>query len=250
MKNVFSVKIGIILFLVSSIAIAQQEYTNFDSDLEASALIIKYPENNSCIGSIEISIIGGFAPYTYSIDGGETFTESNISEDLCIQKYFIHVRDSEGKLGITFVNLSPPEPVSDPFTVEEKEAIRTRLVSDLQIEKSNYQEGSIQHRKVDWKLFKLGESINTSLSLASVTETSITYDISVLVPSSASSSQYDSELQRIKETFNDLNLDLVVDYGTWIVSATMNKTVDQASLNNLINYLGFETFSVVDNTSN
>jgi len=47
-------------------------------------------------GSIVISTCGGLAPYQYSIDGGSTFTTSNIFNNLAPQTYNVVVKDSLG----------------------------------------------------------------------------------------------------------------------------------------------------------
>ena len=45
---------------------------------------------------VEIDVVGGTAPYTYSIDGGQTFTNDNIFADLEVGDYEVIVEDGNG----------------------------------------------------------------------------------------------------------------------------------------------------------
>jgi large repetitive protein len=47
-------------------------------------------------GGITISAVGGTAPYTYSIDNGQTFSSANVFSQLRNGNYTVVVRDSAG----------------------------------------------------------------------------------------------------------------------------------------------------------
>lgn len=52
-----------------------------------------------CDGQVNITASGGTAPYTYSIDAGETFQSSNIFTGLCNENYSVIIKDSLGREG-------------------------------------------------------------------------------------------------------------------------------------------------------
>lgn len=72
--------------------------------------------NALCDGQIQINAAGGTAPYDYSHDNGLTFTPSNPITNLCAGNVDIVVRDSEGCLVNSTVNITQPAPLAATFT--------------------------------------------------------------------------------------------------------------------------------------
>ena len=61
-----------------------------------------------CDGSLILTPFGGTPPYSYSIDGGNTFAATTIYNDLCQGTYIVYVRDSSGFTYSETVTLSAP----------------------------------------------------------------------------------------------------------------------------------------------
>ncbi len=82
-----------------NIFFASEDVNSFcPGNLECSLIAdynIGYGFDNN-LGSVLITATGGVGPYTYSIDGGETFQEENLFEDLEPGEYNIVVLDSDG----------------------------------------------------------------------------------------------------------------------------------------------------------
>src|SRR5690606_4731399 len=71
-------------------------------------------------GQIVVSVTGGEAPYTYSINGG-TFQTSNTFGNLAAGSYEVRVRDANG------CELSEPHTITEPYTLSASAAV-TALV--------------------------------------------------------------------------------------------------------------------------
>lgn len=63
--------------------------------LTATAEIVNTTNQNTNDGSITVNATDGTQPYEYSIDGGNTFFDSNVFDNLPVGEYAIVVRDSE-----------------------------------------------------------------------------------------------------------------------------------------------------------
>jgi len=72
--------------------------------------------NALCNGQIQINPNGGTAPYDYSHDNGMTFTPSNPITNLCAGSVDLVVRDFNGCLVNSTVNITQPTPVTATFT--------------------------------------------------------------------------------------------------------------------------------------
>jgi hypothetical protein len=66
-----------------------------------------------CDGSITIQANGGTPPYEYSVNGGTTFQQTPIFQNLCGGNYSVYVKDSLGVTSNQQVNLTPsPSPTT------------------------------------------------------------------------------------------------------------------------------------------
>jgi len=72
-------------------------------------------------GKIDISASGGTAPWQYSIDGGVTFSDGHLFENLSAGDYDIAIRDANGCLlsGSTVTVTEPPQLVINKINVTE-----------------------------------------------------------------------------------------------------------------------------------
>jgi len=242
-KNYHQLMLLCMLFFSYSY-IAQQQYTNFDNELSVAALITQYPNGSNCTGAIEISCLDGTGPYLYSIDAGNSFDSSPIITGQCEGKLFVHVRDANGKLGLTFIDLTPPAAEVEPFTLAEKQAIKANIVQDLNTEKANYLEGSFEYRKVNWKLSRLGEELNVNIGLINSDGLTSTYEVPVLIPPIETEAQYESELVRLNEIFNSYNLNVTMNYSTWMMTLEINNSTNNEYLEEVIKHLGFYAFTI------
>ncbi|MGV3612073.1 MAG: gliding motility-associated C-terminal domain-containing protein [Fluviicola sp.] len=72
--------------------------------------------NGLCNGQIQITPSGGTAPYTYSHDNGLTFAPANPIINLCAGTVDLVVRDFNGCLTNSTVNITQPAPLAATFT--------------------------------------------------------------------------------------------------------------------------------------
>lgn len=75
------------------------------------SLIIQPSGCNSADGAFTLTGSGGTPPYTYSIDGGYTFTSNNVFSNLTQGTYEILIKDANGQLAAL-----PPDPVNKTLT--------------------------------------------------------------------------------------------------------------------------------------
>ena len=85
---------------------AQNENTLFSNVINLEVNYTTFPEVSTCTGEVEIVPLNGVSPYSYSIDAGKTFQKEAFFSGLCAKRYFVHVRDNNGELGIKQVNFS------------------------------------------------------------------------------------------------------------------------------------------------
>lgn len=62
-------------------------------------------KSGNCNGSVIISTTGGLSPYSYSINGGQTFQTSNIFNGLCSNTYNVIIKDSSNNTENLIVNI-------------------------------------------------------------------------------------------------------------------------------------------------
>ncbi len=75
--------------------------------------------NNSMDAIIEATVSGGLAPYEYSIDGGMTYQNSNVFENLGTGNYTITIRDDSGMvIQSNELQITAPDPLSLEATLE------------------------------------------------------------------------------------------------------------------------------------
>jgi len=77
-----------------------------------------------CDGTINIYTVNGYPPYTYSIDGGVTFKNFPIFNDLCYGLYSVVVNDVSGNTSSTSIELfQPPLPTQYSIYLNKNEKI-------------------------------------------------------------------------------------------------------------------------------
>jgi len=63
-------------------------------------------------GEVELSITGGLAPYSYSDDGGNTYQNSNVFDNLSIGTYTYLITDFNGCMSSAFAEIIQPSPIT------------------------------------------------------------------------------------------------------------------------------------------
>jgi len=197
------------MLIISCITSTYQAQSPQQTYLTIEAQIIKY-DNKDCKGSLEIFTHEGLMPFTYSIDGGKTFHENKVFENLCEGKYFIQAKDATGKLGLTFVQLIPNY-VPDLFSKEEQQAARESYIKDLLLTRERVLDQWNLLREVDFQLSKYGQRYPPIIIDQSSSESSLSYTFKVLKMNSYEKETmmmlYERQLYVFKEHLIELNYD-------------------------------------------
>jgi hypothetical protein len=207
MKNRYTLSKTLLLF--SCLTTTLQAQTTQETYLTIEAQVIKYA-NNDCKGSLEIFTHDGLMPFTYSIDGGKTFHEKKVFENLCEGKYFIQAKDATGKLGLTFVQLIPNY-VPELFSKEEQQAVRESYIKDLLLTRERVLDQWNLLREVDFQLSKYGQKYPPIITEQTSNETSLSYTFKVLKMNSYEKETmmmlYERQIYIFKEHLIELNYD-------------------------------------------
>jgi len=83
--------------------------------LEAEISITPLSSGNSTDGAILVTVTSGVSPFSYSIDGGETFQADNIFDGLAGGIYSVVVQDANGCIFEQDVLVAPPVSANDPL---------------------------------------------------------------------------------------------------------------------------------------
>jgi hypothetical protein len=138
-----------ICFLSPAISGVSQTF----KEIKIEAQVVKY-DNKDCKGSLEIFAIEGLSPFKFSIDGGKTFHDNKLFDNLCEGKYFIQVKDATGSLGITLVNLTS-NLIPEIFNDAEYEAIRQSNIKDFLALRERVMDNWELRREVEYKLSRI-----------------------------------------------------------------------------------------------
>lgn len=176
MKNKYFLSKTLLFF--SCLTTTSQAQTTATTYLSIEAQVIKH-DNKDCKGSLEIFTHDGLLPFTYSIDGGKTFHEKKVFENLCEGKYFIQAKDATGKLGLTLVHLTP-NPVPEIFNDAENEAIRQNSIKDFLLERERVMDNWLVRREIEYKLSRIGHRFSPIIVNQSVVEGNSSYTFKVL----------------------------------------------------------------------
>jgi hypothetical protein len=207
MKNsYFSIKkILLICFLTPVFS----GFTQTTKEIKIEAQVIKY-DNKDCKGSIEIFTSEGISPFKFSIDGGKTFHDHKVFENLCEGSYFIQVKDAQGSYGITLVNVTPNY-VPDIFNEAENEAIRQSNIKDLLTLRERLMDNWELRREVEYKLSRINHRFPPIIVNQSQTDGVSTYTYKVLKLNNFSKEimlmEYDRQLVGYKDYVSEISYD-------------------------------------------
>jgi hypothetical protein len=128
----------VLLCLTNLTIIAQSEFSNYADELTIEISYKAIPNSGTCTGAIEVLTLNGNAPYQYSVDAGENFQINKSFNGLCAKKYFVHVRDNDGKLGIALVNF-PVNEIPEITVVDTNSLVELFNQSTNLVEKRSIQ---------------------------------------------------------------------------------------------------------------
>ena len=226
--------------LTISESIAQNNYTNFENELELDLFVLS-ESSADCNGSVKIVPLTGESPYRYSIDGGLTFMETDEFNGLCAMKYFVHVRDVKGKLGLVLVNLS--ETFADASN--DNEVDNDNEIEEINNEMSNYSENSIAYRKMQWKLFKLNVPQIANVSVVSEINNESIYTVPVIFPDESQSSNFQMNVERVEDMFQNVSIDM--NYEIWEMKVKIQDPEVNNPLEEVLSFFGFNSFEIKNN---
>ena len=98
---------GIGTFGIQSISVAEGSCEDLGI---VSYKVYKNDPTCGCNGSIIFDVVQGYPPYQYSINGGNTYQESPIFNNLCYGDYVVKVLDYSGNTNVQPITLSEPPP--------------------------------------------------------------------------------------------------------------------------------------------
>lgn len=75
--------------------------------------------NGLCDGSFSLVATGGSAPFTYSVDGGLTFTATSTYSNLCAGLYYVQVKNSDNCVAIDSIVIASPSPITAQIIVQD-----------------------------------------------------------------------------------------------------------------------------------
>jgi phosphodiesterase/alkaline phosphatase D-like protein len=88
---------------------------SYQTNLKIEAVATNITCNGNSDGSITVSATGGVAPYTYSLTG-ENYQQSALFENLAPGKYYPVVKDNNGCIKQTIVNITEPPVFNTSYT--------------------------------------------------------------------------------------------------------------------------------------
>ncbi len=206
-------------------------------EIKIEAQIVKFA-NNDCKGSLEIFTIEGITPFKYSIDGGKTFHDNKIFENLCEGKYFIQVKDAAGSYGITLVNLTPNQN-PDIFNEAENEAIRQSTIKDFLLERDRVMDNWLVRREIEYKLSRIGHRFSPIITNKTESSNSISYTFKVIKMNAFSKETMLTEYERQLVGFKGYLIEIIYDDEAGTTTAVFNKETPLEILNNFFLSNGF-----------
>lgn len=218
----------------------QNNYTNYTPELNLDIVYKVMPNEVTCSGEVEIRHGQGKAPFLYSVDGGKTFSKSAIFSGLCAQRYFVHVRDAEGKLGLDLVNLEVASVDESANTIDKSSEIEA-LTNEL----TNHPLGSLQYRKVQWRLCKLNVPQTAQVFIESSTENKIIYQLPVIFPDESQEANFEMNIDRVESLFP--NIKIAMDYEKWKMNLQIENYQIDNSLEEVLSYFGFSAVEFKNN---
>ncbi len=197
------------IFLNTFFSFAQKS----EKYLNIQATIIRY-NNNDCKGAIEIVALEGNQPFEYSIDAGKTFLSNNVFENLCEGKYFIQVKDADGKLGLTLVDLisKSENHISFEAPILTEKEIEV-LLKEREINIDNWE----IRREIEYKISKYGYKYPVQIIEKESTNESISFKYKMLTSNRISIENTQMIFNRYKSNSNS-NLkikDIIFDDVKW-----------------------------------
>lgn len=225
------------IFQTTFISFAQKSETY----LNIQATTIKY-NNNDCKGAIEIIALEGVEPFEYSIDAGKTFLTSNVFENLCEGKYFIQVKDATSKLGLTMVELiTPVKEIT--FTEEEQEIIKQNRINELLAQREEVIDVWEKRRFVEYELSKL-QVVYSPIILSDIKKDDGVREISfkMLVPENVTIDKTEQFIDRIKYSYSDFILDILIDGNEWVAKVNLHSNINDEVLNDIFQRFSFSGF--------
>jgi hypothetical protein len=228
----------LLLIVTNSSIIAQKEYFNFDDELTTEISYKIMPTSGMCNGEIEVLSLNGSAPFEYSIDAGINFQASPIFNGLCEKKYYLHIRDKDGKLGLALVNLTAAIDSYESVNLDKE-----HQVEDLKKELSTHAENSLEHRKIQWRLYKLNVPQTAYLTLISRKDNVSSYTLPVIFPDESQQSNFEANVQRVLSVSELKGIEM--NYTDWIMTIRVDD--NENNLDEILRLFGFSSFELIKN---
>lgn len=240
MKNKYFLSKTLLLF--SCLTTTLQAQTTQETYLTIEAQVIKYA-NKDCKGSLEIFTHDGLMPFTYSIDGGKTFHEKKVFENLCEGKYFIQAKDATGKLGLTLIDLTP-NPYNNNFNEAEQEAIRLNTINDLLNQRESVMDNWEKRRVIEYQLSRLGITYAPIILSQDISEKFISIKYKMLIPENVTSETVFNYYKRVKDRSEGSVIDLIIDTENWITEVRFIYNADPLLIDDLFKKVSFSGYNL------
>ncbi|WP_409446140.1 beta strand repeat-containing protein, partial [Mariniflexile rhizosphaerae] len=177
--------------------------------------------NGSSDGSIRLTPLTGESPFTYSMDGGSTFTSSNIFGGLVAGNYDYVVRDSKGCEVSGTINLTDPLPI-DVSIVRNAIQCNANVPGSLDITINSGGISPFTYTLYDNTYTQIGASVSTASTAHTFSGLSFGDYYVTIVDSKGC--EYRSGKLRI-ETPPNIQLDAVTSTGSCATGATVDISV-------------------------